>query len=54
MDMATTSFEELLARDGRLVYRVRGVSMRPMLRQERDIVIIEVPSLRLQKNDVAL
>ena len=49
-----TTFEEILARDGTLVYKTRGVSMEPMLRQNRDLVIIQVPSSRLQKYDVAL
>ena len=50
----TTTFEELLARDGYLVYRTRGVSMEPMLRENRDLVVIRVPALRLKKYDVAL
>ena len=49
-----TRFEDLLQKDGRLVYKTRGTSMEPMLRQNRDLVIIEVPSVRLQKYDVAL
>ena len=48
------TFEELLARDGRLVYKTKGVSMEPMLRQNRDLVMIEVPASRLKKYDVAL
>ena len=48
------TFESILARDGRLVYKIKGVSMEPMLRQERDLVIIRVPSSRLKKYDVAL
>ncbi len=47
-------FEEILARDGKFVYRTKGVSMEPMLRQNRDIVVISVPSSRLRKYDVAL
>ena len=50
----TTTFEDLLARDGKLVYKTRGVSMEPMLRQNRDLVVIQIPSSRLRKNDVAL
>ena len=49
-----TRFEDLLRKDGRLVYKTKGTSMEPMLRQNRDLVIIEVPSSRLRKNDVAL
>lgn len=47
-------FEDLLQKDGRLVYKTKGTSMEPMLRQNRDLVIIEVPSSRLNKYDVAL
>lgn len=50
----SAAFEDLLFKDGRLVYRTRGVSMEPMLRQNRDLVIIRVPSSRLKKFDVAL
>ena len=49
-----TSFEELLARDGKLVYKTRGVSMMPMLHENRDLVFITVPQRRLRKYDVAL
>lgn len=48
------TFEKLLQEDGRLVYRTRGVSMEPMLRQNRDLVTIRVPASRLKKYDVAL
>ena len=50
--MAT--FEELLQKDGRLVYKTKGVSMKPMLRQNRDLVIIEPAASKLGKYDVAL
>lgn len=50
----SAAFEELLARDGFFVYRTRGVSMEPMLRQNRDLVTIRVPASRLKKYDVAL
>lgn len=49
-----TKFEEILACDGILVYKTRGVSMEPMLRQNRDLVIIRTPVCRLKKYDVAL
>lgn len=48
------TFENILAKDGKLVYKTRGVSMEPMLRQNRDLVVIQVPSLRLKRLDVAL
>lgn len=47
-------FEEILARDGRLVYKTKGVSMEPMLHQERDLIIIKPARSRLKKFDVAL
>lgn len=50
----SATFEDLLARDGYLVYKTRGVSMEPMLRQNRDLVTIRVPASRLKKYDVAL
>ena len=49
-----STFESILARDGVLVYKTRGVSMEPMLRQNRDLVVVQVPSSRLRKYDVAL
>ncbi|MBR4333181.1 MAG: S26 family signal peptidase, partial [Clostridia bacterium] len=49
-----TAFEEILRRDGHLVYKTRGVSMEPMLHENRDLVILQAPSLRLKKYDVAL
>ena len=48
------TFEEILVRDGRLIYKTKGVSMEPMLRQNRDLVVIGVPEGRLNKYDVAL
>ena len=49
-----TTFEEILERYGKLVYKTKGISMLPMLRQNRDLVIIEKPHGRLKKYDVAL
>ena len=48
------TFEKLLARDGCLIYKVRGISMEPMLRQDRDLVVIRPTSSRLQRFDIAL
>ena len=50
--MAT--FEEILARDGRLIYKTKGFSMQPMLTQNRDLVIIETFEGRLKPYDVVL
>ena len=49
-----STFEEILKKDGKLIYTTKGVSMQPMLYQNRDVVVIEVPQGRLQKYDVAL
>ena len=46
--------EELLKQNGWLVYKIKGVSMLPMLHQNRDLVVISVPKERLKKYDVAL
>ena len=50
----TVRFEDAIARDGRLVYTCIGTSMLPMLRQRRDLLIIEKKEGRLKKYDVAL
>lgn len=34
------SFEEILERDGQLVYTNRGVSMKPLLREGRDLMVV--------------
>ena len=47
-------FEEILDRDGILVYRTRGTSMEPMLRQNRDLVVIRPSAARLRRFDAAL
>ncbi len=52
--MNTYTFEEILARDGKLIYKTKGHSMRPMLHQNRDLVIIEPKTGRLRRFDVAL
>ena len=47
-------FEDVIERDGRLVYTNVGDSMSPLIRQDRDILIIEKPHGRLKKYDAAL
>ena len=42
-----TRFEDVIERDGRLVYTNVGDSMRPLIRQDRDILITEKPHGRL-------
>ena len=51
--MNSVTFEEILATQGRLIYKTKGVSMLPMLRQDRDLVHIVPPAGRLKKYDVA-
>ncbi len=49
-----TTFEEILARDGRLVYTSVGDSMEPFIHSGKDLLIIEKTAGRLQKYDVPL
>ncbi len=48
------SFEDILARDGRLCYTNVGDSMLPLIRQGRDILVIAPVNGRLKKYDVPL
>ena len=48
------SFEEILTRDGVFVYKTRGRSMEPLLREGRDLVTIRRADAPLRKYDVAL
>ena len=52
--MNSSSFEEVLARDGRLICSNVGDSMLPLIRQGRDILVIERSQGRLKKYDVPL
>ena len=50
-----TSFEEELERSGTLVFTNKGVSMMPLLRQDRDLMVIEKKGPeRCKKYDVVL
>lgn len=49
-----TTFEEEIVRTGRLVFTNVGDSMYPLIRQDRDFLIIEKPRGRLKKYDVPL
>ena len=54
MDEKTT-FEELLEKTGVIVYTNKGVSMMPLLRQDRDLMVIERKgSERCKKYDAVL
>lgn len=52
--MCKSSFEAQLAQYGRLVYTNVGNSMEPLIRQGRDLLIMEQPCGRLKKYDVPL
>lgn len=49
-----TNFREELERTGTLVYTNKGVSMRPLLRQGRDLMVIRSASPPYQINDAVL
>ena len=48
------TFEEVINKRGSIVYRTSGVSMLPMLKENRDLVFIVKPTGRLKKYDVPL
>lgn len=48
------TFEKMLKQNGVLVYKTRGVSMRPLLKQDRDLVTVRPVTGRLKKYDVPL
>ena len=52
--MSKSGFEQILNRDGRLVYSSVGDSMLPMIRQGRDLLVIQKPAGRLKKYDIPL
>ena len=52
--MSNSSFEEILKNEGRLIYSNVGDSMRPLIRQGRDLVVIERKNGRLKKYEVPL
>lgn len=49
-----TTFEEAIQKSGRLVYTNVGDSMMPLLRQNRDLIVIRKPEGRCRKYDVPL
>lgn len=50
----SSSFEEILAREGRLVYTNVGDSMLPLIREGKDLLVIESPQGRLNRYDIPL
>lgn len=52
--MNKSTFEEELTRRGKLIYTNIGDSMQPLIRQDKDLLVIEKPQGRLKKYDVPL
>lgn len=52
--MEKSTFEQELERKGNITYTCRGVSMLPLLRQQRDLFTITKKQGRCKKYDVAL
>ena len=52
--MSNSSFEEILQKEGQLIYSNVGDSMQPLIRQGRDLLVIEPPKGRLKKYDIPL
>lgn len=50
----TGTFEDEIEKNGRIIYTNVGDSMLPLLRQRRDLIIIEKPVGRCKKYDVPL
>ena len=48
------SFYQEIERTGRVVYTTRGFSMMPLLRQKKDVVVIEKPKEHCKKYDTVL
>ena len=54
IDMIQSTFEQELDRKGTITYTCRGVSMLPLLRQQKDLFTITKRQSRCKKYDVAL
>ena len=54
LEMNKSNFEEILARDGRLFYTNVGDSMMPLIKQGRDLLVIEKTAGKLKKYDIPL
>ena len=52
--MSKSTFEEQLKKNGKLIYTNKGDSMMPLIKQDRDLLIIEPAVGRLKKYDVPL
>ena len=54
MSNELVNFEELLERDGSFLYTFKGVSMKPLLHQGKDVVIISSIDRPIKKLDIVL
>ena len=53
--MGNHTFEEIIDCDGKLIYTNKGSSMMPLIKQDRDLLVIsKKPQCRLKKYDVPL
>ena len=52
--MNKSTFEEQLSKNGKLIYTNKGDSMMPLIKQDRDLLIIKPVHGRLKKYDVPL
>ena len=52
--MNKATFEEIIERDGRLIYTNKGDSMMPLIKEGRDLLVIEKTNARLKRFDVPL
>ncbi len=53
--MSKSTFEEVIAKSGKLVYKNKGDSMMPLIREGKDLMVItRKPKRRLKKYDVPL
>ncbi len=52
--MSKSTFEEEISRNGKLIFTNVGDSMLPLIREKRDLLIIEKADERLKKYDIPL
>ena len=52
--MSERTLEQVLEEDGILYHTSKGVSMRPLIREGKDILVIKKPAGRLKKYDIPL
>lgn len=52
--MIKSTFEEQLEKDGRIIYSNKGFSMMPLIKEGRDLMVIEKNGGRLKKYDAPL